>query len=584
MTEKYYELPKYKREKLYFPYRCPSCYKMLRIKILKENNLIKYNCNCKKEWFISYDINNAQAIKKPKILDYNFKIRCSCCKELPNKDYKFLCKCLECKEIICLKKKCKDMHLHQMEKPPLKNLFLLDVVCDIHSKDFIAYCSICDKDLCEACILEEKLENPKHNLIYYKDILPKKDVFIQNYNSFNKSSDVVASSFKGVRRKTNYRLIYFFHFREIVRNIYVNLSRFSKIKKYNFTLISNVLENSDFKLLEKKKEDLDLILNFKYCPTCFFNSSNYIFDFLNPKEQPAKTFFLENISNIINYCFVSFPKKKYFIIIEDNKFKLYNSKTFELIYTKVTNSKIYIDKYDFEDDRFIFNSKEKSNIITILYINSAKKEVTFNKFNIINKNLYTDIQLIKNGVLLQFPYKIKIYEDKEDFKIYDTISIQSNNREINNYPLTIGLKDTIIYEDSNNIYFYYMKIKKKVLIKRIDNIKAIKKINTELIVVFCSRKEKSKFYLINVPNRIVVTIYNFPKLNIFNEIPILDKYIIKNVNRKIEMQNILTSKKIYSIYYYGYNNQRIGDNLKLIYHGLLSYSGNNLVCFYTFNK
>ena len=468
----------------------------------------------------------------------------------------------------------------------LQNLFLLDVRCDIHSKDFIAYCSICDKDLCEECVLEEKKEKPKHNLIYYKDILPKKDVFIQNYNSFNKSSDIVASSFKDVRRKTNYRLIYFFHFREIVRNIYVNLSRFSKINKFNFTLISNVLENSDFKLLEKKKEDLDLILNFKYCPTCFFNASNYFFNFLNPKEQPAKTFFIENISNIISYCFVSFPKKKYFIIIEDNKLKLYNSKTFELIYTKVMNSTIFIYKYDFEDDRFIFNTTEKSNIIMILYINSAKKLVNFTKFNINNKNLYTDIQLIKNGVLLQFPYTITIYEDKDEFKIYDNISIQSNNRTNNNYPLTIGFKDTIIYEDSDNIYFYYMKIKKKVLIKKIENIKAIKKINTELIVVFCKWDwlEDSRFYLINVPNKIVVTIYNFPKLNIFKEIPILDKYIIKNVNREIELINILTSKKTGSIYYYGYKDQRISNNLKLINHGLLSIADNNLIYLENFNK
>ena len=107
MTENYYELPKYKREKLYFPYRCPSCYKMLRIKILKENNLIKYNCNCKKEWFISYNINNTHALKKPKILDNNFKIRCSNCKALPNKDYKFLYKCLICKNVICSKRRCK---------------------------------------------------------------------------------------------------------------------------------------------------------------------------------------------------------------------------------------------------------------------------------------------------------------------------------------------------------------------------------------------------------------------------------------------------------------------------------------------
>ena len=581
MSENFYQLPKYKNEKLYSSYRCPSCHKILRMKIFKENNLIKYNCSCKKEWYISYNTHNA--IKKPKILDYHFKLRCSHCKILPNKVYKYLLKCLKCEKVICSKNQCKEMHSHQMkgDLSHLKNLNILDVICNIHSKGFIAYCITCDKDLCEACISEEKMENYNHNLIYYKDILPKKDVFIQNYEIFNKSCEVVASSFKGVRRKTNYRMIYLFHFREIVRNIYFNLSRFSKYNKFNFALISNVLENSDFKLLENKKQDIDLFLDFKYCPTSFFNSSNYIFDFLNTKSQP-QTFFLENIYNIISYCFVSFPTNKYLIIVTRNKMQLYISKTFEMIYTKVTNMDIEISKYDFEDDRFIFSPEGKPNTIIILNINSAKKKVTFNKFNLITKNPYIDIKLVENSFLLQHVPNIDIYEYKDKLTIYDSITISSYNRKNSKYPLAVGLKDMIIYENSDNIFFYYMKTKAKVFIRKIENIKAIQKINKELVTVFCYTNNYNNYtyYLINVPKAIIMNIYSFSSLKIIDEIPILDKYIVTTINRERELQNIFTSKKINSLYFYGNNLQKINDKIKLLNHGLLSLSQNYLVFLY----
>ena len=94
------------------------------------------------------------------------------CKMFPDNYYKYFLKCLKCQKVICQKQKCKEAHSHQMIGfSHLKNLLIFDVICNIHSKkDYIAYCSICDKDLCESCILEEKLKKHKHNLIYYKDI------------------------------------------------------------------------------------------------------------------------------------------------------------------------------------------------------------------------------------------------------------------------------------------------------------------------------------------------------------------------------------------------------------------------------
>ena len=80
----------------------------------------------------------------------------------------------------------------------------------------MAYCKTCDKDLCGLCIMHEKIIN--HDIIYYKDIMPQKEKFIEKYNYFNKFSDLFVTQFESCRRKTNDCLIYFFHLREILRN------------------------------------------------------------------------------------------------------------------------------------------------------------------------------------------------------------------------------------------------------------------------------------------------------------------------------------------------------------------------------
>ena len=127
-----------------------------------------------------------------------------------------------------MKKTCEHNHSNNT----LYNLNLLDVTCIKHSKDFIAYCKTCDKDVCQICLKEEK----SHQILYYKNILPKKDEFINKYNIINKFSENFVSSFKGVKRVHNDTLTYFFHFREIIRTIFFNFSRFSKFNKFNFAL------------------------------------------------------------------------------------------------------------------------------------------------------------------------------------------------------------------------------------------------------------------------------------------------------------------------------------------------------------
>ena len=400
MSEHPYKLPKYKREKLYSPYRCPICYKILRIKIFK-NNTVKYTCQCKREWFISFQI----LYSKPRNLDSCFRLRCSKCHSVCSPDNKYLTKCVTCNQLFHSNPKCQETHEHYN----FKNLIEIDVKCDIHSKDFIAYCKNCDKDICEECVYEEE-EN--HNIIYYKEILPKKEDFIHNYNNFNSLGDKFVTLFKGYKRKDNDNLIYYFHLREIIRNIYFNFSRLSIYNKYNFALISNVLENSDY-ITYSEKESPQLILNYKTAPTCFLNSSKYILTFLNNNIS-------DNKKELYHYCrnlhiFSSFPKGKYLMIGKGNlcpgayDLIIYETKKFELIYRVFGYLKGYYlgDKYNFEDEKLLCPS-DMNNSILVLNINSKTNKVEENIITFPIK--YDNIYLMDEYILCKKNSRFEIYQ------------------------------------------------------------------------------------------------------------------------------------------------------------------------------
>ena len=346
MEEPSFLITKYSKEKIYNPYRCPDCYKMLRIKIFIEGNIIKYNCQCKRDWYISYKIDKSTSLIKPRKFDQIFNLKCSKCNQFNSLEYKFMLKCLTCNKLFCNRNNCNKNHIHKT-----KNIIFYDITCDIHSKDFMAYCKTCDRDICDLCIINEKKIN--HDIIYYKDIIPPKQKIVEKYNYFNKISDYFVTQFKEERRKTNVRMIYFFHIREILRNCYINFWRYSKINKFNFALISNILENSDF---ITNPENPKMILDYKYAPTWFINSSKYFFSFLEDNNN-TKINLLKNINNDNNneYAFIkkiycSFPKKKYFLI-QTSTLNLYDALTFRHIYDL---GDYQIDNgYNFEDERLI---------------------------------------------------------------------------------------------------------------------------------------------------------------------------------------------------------------------------------------
>ena len=596
MKDNYYELPKYKKEKIYLPYRCPDCYKILRLKIFHGEDMIKYNCQCKKEWYISFNVETCY--KKPKKLDSFFKLRCSNCGILPNKDNKFLKKCSICNKIFCLKKSCE--HNHYNNK--LYNLNILDVTCIKHSKDFIAYCKTCDKDLCEICVKEEK----DHSILYYKDILPKKEEFMNKYNIINKFSENFASSFKGVKRICNYELIYFFHFREIIRTIFFNLSRFSRYNKFNFSLISNFLENSDFTVLDDFNPKKDII-KYKNSPTSFMKSSKYYFDFLENKNNVKFNFFKEKkIQHLykVFFFYVSSPNKKYFLIGETNlekyenfqiyekkiKTSIYNSKTFLPIFRK-DDSLVVKDKYAFEDNRLICIFSNDPKTLNIFNINNDN-DVKIEKFDF--NETFTNIQLLKDSFLIQNKNIVKIFQDKGTNMVLDTIKIEPTNKSLGKL---FGYGEDFIYETIDNngynyVFLYKRKEKHKIcLMKKYGKFSSITRIDENNLLI---EYNPNAFYLYDLENLQIVNSYEFdPKLN---EIYITDNYFIimvknkKNKQIEFKIQNIFNSKfeniynniiffeKDFSIEF----TYKMANKLIILPNDLLCYYGSGLI--YLYNK
>ena len=563
-----YELPKYKKKKLYNPYRCPNCYKILRIKIFVKDNIIKYNCQCKKNWIISYNISdkNYSVIRKPKKLDSNLNLRCSRCQQTNNNQFKFLKKCLICKKVFCLRPNCQNKHCHicpggTCTEEHSNDYFIylnkLDAVCDIHSKDFIAYSKTSDKDLCEECILT----NYYHDIIYYKDILPKKEEFIEKYNNFNNLSNKFVTFFRGQRRKTNSRLIYYFHLREIIRNCYFNFSSYSKYNKYNFALISNVLENSDF-ITFYKGITQNLILNYETAPTCFLNSSKYIFNFLEEKNK-SKVNFLIKGQEFISEVYTSFPNNKYIIIIIKNSIQLYNSKTFTFFYEKYG---YFINNcYDCEDDRLLCCSYKPSKL-SLLKIKSEKNEVE--EMNIIYKSSYSNILLMKDSILFQFNNKISIFDDKD-------INILKYKIEINKkFSQILGLDNYIVYIEHNKIFSKDLKTLNEYQLLNKPLINSIKKIDKNHIIV---NQQKYNYYLINVPFNQVINVYKLKN----NEIcySIIDKYLIIIKKENIDIINLFNkkTKKYYNLTWSTYDGKKIDNKFRFVGNYLIHYWAHGLI-------
>lgn len=232
--ENNYQLPKFKNEKKYYPFRCLICSNFLRIKLHNEIDRLNLFFSCKCGYMTNISLFEKTKDKRRKFLSYSKS--CLFCSQ---NEVQF--KCLNCKKYICSNNKCIDIHKRHHYSKEFTMEEISDYKCKIHLVDnkFIGFCKTCEKDVCSKCIEKEK----GHNIILYKDIIPNPEEFIKKYNQIEISSnDLLRYIFNhcGVLMNTK-TVINIFVTREILRNIYTNFSR--KINQLNFALIYNVIEN-----------------------------------------------------------------------------------------------------------------------------------------------------------------------------------------------------------------------------------------------------------------------------------------------------------------------------------------------------
>ena len=482
-----YQLPK--NEKLYYPLRCKICSYILRVKLYIESDeiILLISCQC-------------GLITKTNYRDDNI-----------NKD-----------TISLTKDDWRSKSI--LEKLP-------DYECKLHNHKYIAFCKECNKDKCEECLKEDK----NHDILLYSDIIPNSEEFIKKYNKIESTLDIFLkfwfSKNKGLSKKSKYRLIIKknFKLREILRNFFYNFSR--KKENLNFALIYNVIENCELNSLTldnlKKlgEEELQHLYFLKYKDFLIFGDNN---------KKSSKYYIKYNVQTLIKS--LSYIEKiyitychKYICIFGNSTMKLYNSISFELLFTYKNNSNLY--EINIADNISHFCICFKNHIklyknITFDYIceyklNSEKYYIQENEIIILNNNSIIILGIdIKNKRIFE-KYLIDINKNKlSDLNISKYVWKVSNLKFSNDY-LSFEIDSTetkrqyiLIYERNNNYR----------LIKTVDNeifeFKYIKYsiINNNSIIIWITNESSENNYIyvydINLSKvRLLLYCYHFiPKI------------------------------------------------------------------------
>ena len=91
--------------------------------------------------------------------------------EKNEKNYENIFFCKECQEVLCEK------HIKEciINKEQYVSIIDLDFLCDKHSKEFISYCEECHKNLCQNCLIENKLHKGHKIYLFKEKLLDKED-------------------------------------------------------------------------------------------------------------------------------------------------------------------------------------------------------------------------------------------------------------------------------------------------------------------------------------------------------------------------------------------------------------------------
>ena len=203
---------------------CPKCRENCLI-FIKDYKIQFYEC---RNGHILNDVslegfNNTQTLDDSEILcgDCNIKDKASCY----NKEF---FTCLQCKKNLC--PLCKSSHnkLHDIIDFNQNNY-----ICFNHNEKYNSFCKKCKINLCIEC---ESSHKDKDNIIYFRDILPNKDIVNSQINELQTKINKYKEMINGLKNLLDKIILNLEQYYKINDNLMKNYGKKKKkllsIKKY----------------------------------------------------------------------------------------------------------------------------------------------------------------------------------------------------------------------------------------------------------------------------------------------------------------------------------------------------------------
>ena len=257
---------------------CPKCREICLLKI-KNYKISFYNCkkNDKLNNILLDEYEYMQKIDQSEII-------CDDCKsENKSENNNEFFVCLSCNKNICLLCKSEHDQTHEIIEYTQKNY-----ICKMHNENFHSYCKKCKINLCMIC---ESEHGHKEKIIYFGDIIPKKDI-IKNQidelkNKIAKYNERIKEMVEGITKilnKVSKNL-------EVYYNINNNILENYEKKKRNYYLLNNLNEiiNNNYKLLN----DINKIINENEIVN-LFNNIMKIYNKMNNKYNECTEYNEDN--------------------------------------------------------------------------------------------------------------------------------------------------------------------------------------------------------------------------------------------------------------------------------------------------
>ena len=463
---------------------CPKCGKICLINFQDFKISIsgcKDNHNLKDMALKEFE--NSQKIDSSKII-------CTDCKNNNKKEAYNFYFCLTCKKDLCPLCMNKSHKEHDTIEYDKKNY-----ICNVHNESFSSFCQKCNDNLCMFCESEHK---DKENMIYYRDILPKKDILKTQLNGlkniFNKFKERI-KEITDILESINANI-------EIYYNINDNLIKNFEKKYRNFQILKNmnmiINNNSDFlNKLETLVNENKIVNFFDKTMNMFkiINSQpkkneeqkkdvNNIIqqnkEYSNKKEKKENKNINENnimrkadIDEEVKTLNIKFDKKRIEKIIDIKQAKSFYIEDIKIKNTgnnTIKNIYLIIDEKNSSNEiKFLDNNNKESNVYKIvmdkqfepnntknlkinLNIKNPKPEQSYKMFIFINEK---DKVNPKSKILYEtLEISVKISHLEDPIKIKQKMAIQICEKLKMDYPKYVTLIDEkeIINKYMNNTF------------------------------------------------------------------------------------------------------------------------------------